>query len=651
MALRNKLLATAAIPLIALTGLTPVRAASMPQPVIAAPQTTDVTQVQSDEEEILRKKEERKQRKQERQRQEDEGQDQEREQRRQEKQERKRQKQEEQRQQDDGQDQQREQRRQEKQERKRQQQEEQRQQDDEQSQKEQRRKEKQERKRQQQEEQRQQDDEQSQKEQRRQEKQERKRQQQEEQRQQDDEQSQKEQRRKEKQERKRQQQEDQQDETRKDRKRNDADAQDNKGGDEQGQDRPRKRNNQDDNGDQSDKPRKRNNGSVEEIETRPRNEADKADEARGEPRRLRVKNGAAVLDSEKDADKGNETARERRRRERQEAREVKAPRSDREAQAGFRNRDGKPIRVRPALDEKGERITGFQGYDLGEGRRLDDRDNRVIIKLNDRVIVRDDDRDRLGRRGDTRYEQLSKGRVREIVERPNGTRIVTIRNRYGEIIKRTRIKRGGRETVIFYSPTLDEGRAERLYLRDPGEELPPMRLSIPVDDYIIDVSQEPNRNYTEFLEEPPVEPVERVYSVDEVKYSARIRDKVRRIDLDTITFDTGSAEISMGQASSLKRVGASIKEILDKDPGETFLIEGHTDAVGSDESNLVLSDRRAESVAEVLSDMFDIPSENLVTQGYGERYLKINTEDAERANRRVTIRRITPLVRPVAQAE
>src|SRR5690606_8465573 len=41
--------------------------------------------------------------------------------------------------------------------------------------------------------------------------------------------------------------------------------------------------------------------------------------------------------------------------------------------------------------------------------------------------------------------------------------------------------------------------------------------------------------------------------------------------------------------------------------------------------------------------------EKLVTQGYGERYQRIKTQAAEQENRRATIRRITPLVRPVAQ--
>ncbi|MGE0697592.1 MAG: OmpA family protein, partial [Hyphomicrobiaceae bacterium] len=69
-----------------------------------------------------------------------------------------------------------------------------------------------------------------------------------------------------------------------------------------------------------------------------------------------------------------------------------------------------------------------------------------------------------------------------------------------------------------------------------------------------------------------------------------------------------------------------------------------TDAVGPNEDNASLSDRRAEAVARVLVEHFGVPVENLVTQGYGEQYLKVPTEGPERANRRVAVRRITPLL-------
>ncbi|MDB5523836.1 MAG: ompA family protein [Rhizobium sp.] len=465
---------------------------------------------------------------------------------------------------------------------------------------------------------------------------------------------------------------------RKVRKQNDTANEDNAGQaqqDDSGDVEPRRKKQ---NQDQAEQPSDNNDGSIEKIETPRKKKQDQADDGQSRdkvkadtPEKIKenkaiaadpskttdtvvlpVENGAAVLDSDKDADnRGGDKSRERRKREREEVEPVRVPKSDKDAQAGFRE-DKDPVRVRPVLEEKGERLTGFKGYDDVGGRRVgkNDSDNRFIINIDGRIVIRGDNDTRIARRGERRFERLADGRIREIVISSNGDRVVTVRNRYGEIIRRSRIDRNDREVVIFFSPDLDRGR-ERLFLRDPGASLPPMRLRIPVRDYIIDVSGDKNRDYEEFLDQPPVEPVERVYSVDEVKYSARIRDKMRRIDLDTITFDTGSAEISMNQASSLKQVGGAIKQILDNDPGETFIIEGHTDAIGSDESNLVLSDSRAESVADVLSDMFDIPPENLVTQGYGERFLKIDTDAPERENRRVTIRRITPLVRPLASAE
>ena len=49
-------------------------------------------------------------------------------------------------------------------------------------------------------------------------------------------------------------------------------------------------------------------------------------------------------------------------------------------------------------------------------------------------------------------------------------------------------------------------------------------------------------------------------------------------------------------------------------------------------------------MAEILSYYFAIPPENLVTQGYGEQFLKIPTVAAERENRRVAFRNITNLL-------
>src|SRR5262249_1442233 len=94
----------------------------------------------------------------------------------------------------------------------------------------------------------------------------------------------------------------------------------------------------------------------------------------------------------------------------------------------------------------------------------------------------------------------------------------------------------------------------------------------------------------------------------------------------------------------LQVIADDLNRIISANPREVFLVEGHTDAVGNDVDNMSLSDRRAETVALILSDKFGVPPENLVTQGYGSQFLRIPTQAAERGNRRVPIRRITPLI-------
>jgi outer membrane protein OmpA-like peptidoglycan-associated protein len=98
------------------------------------------------------------------------------------------------------------------------------------------------------------------------------------------------------------------------------------------------------------------------------------------------------------------------------------------------------------------------------------------------------------------------------------------------------------------------------------------------------------------------------------------------------------------QEGQLEAVAEAIRRVLDRNPNEVFMIEGHTDAVGSEDDNLSLSDRRAESVAVILTETYQIPPENLVTQGYGEQVLKVSVEGPSRENRRCTVRRITPLL-------
>ena len=71
--------------------------------------------------------------------------------------------------------------------------------------------------------------------------------------------------------------------------------------------------------------------------------------------------------------------------------------------------------------------------------------------------------------------------------------------------------------------------------------------------------------------------------------------------------------------------------------GSTFVVAGHTDAVGSDPYNQDLSERRADSVKRYLVEKYGIPGADLVTVGYGETKLKDPKNPISEVNRRVQV--------------
>ena len=169
-------------------------------------------------------------------------------------------------------------------------------------------------------------------------------------------------------------------------------------------------------------------------------------------------------------------------------------------------------------------------------------------------------------------------------------------------------------------------------------------IRIPYDRYIVDADDAPPDLIYDTMEAPPVERIDRRYSLDEIRYSPIGAQVDAEHRLNTINFETGSWEIPPDQAAKLQVIADGLNRAIQRNPREVFLIEGHTDAVGNDVDNLSLSDRRAESAAELLTQQFGVPAENLTSQGYGAQYLKEQTDGPSRINRRVTIRRITPLL-------
>jgi OmpA-OmpF porin, OOP family len=286
-------------------------------------------------------------------------------------------------------------------------------------------------------------------------------------------------------------------------------------------------------------------------------------------------------------------------------------------------------------DFRGARQESDQG-----GRKVFTEPGRVIIvDPSGQSFIRhdEDERFRYGAR-DIRTEQVG-GETRTIVIRPDGSQIITVVGRDGQLLRRIRRDERGREIIIIDNSYRDPRAVGGFYV-----DLPPPVLRIPYDRYIVEAEDAPPELIYDTMEAPPVDRIERRYSLDEIRYSPSVRQLMPSIDLNSINFELGSWEIPPDQAAKLQGIADGLNRAIQRNPREVFLIEGHTDATGNDVDNLSLSDRRAQSAAELLTQQFAVPAENLTSQGYGSQYLKEQTSGPSRINRRVTIRRITPLL-------
>ena len=291
----------------------------------------------------------------------------------------------------------------------------------------------------------------------------------------------------------------------------------------------------------------------------------------------------------------------------------------------------------------------------GEARALDDvhrqrretvRDGSTYYSEPGRVIIRDesglhmrhDETERFRAIGGESFDERRGDELVRVWVRPDGVRIITVTDADGRLLRRIRRWPDGREEIL-----IDNGfRPRPRDRRDWVVTLPPP--PVPPSRWYVDAEGADEEGIWETLRAPPLAPLPRRYSLDEVRESRDLRSYMPAVDLDTITFETGSWSVEDSQIARLDRIARSLSRIIAANPEEIFLVEGHTDAVGSDVDNLSLSDRRAQSVATILTRNFGIPAENLVTQGYGEQVLKEATEGPSRINRRVTVRRITPLL-------
>ncbi|MBA3909264.1 MAG: hypothetical protein C0524_05115 [Rhodobacter sp.] len=268
-------------------------------------------------------------------------------------------------------------------------------------------------------------------------------------------------------------------------------------------------------------------------------------------------------------------------------------------------------------------------------------ESRVVSNTGDRVVVlrpdgtyqvlKDDDTVIRQPGSTVRTETFRDGSTRTIVERADGTQVVTIRDATGRVLRRATYDELGREIILID----DLHREEVVVVSD----LPKPRKRIVIS------SRDNDAALKRELAAIEAERAGRKFSLRQIREIPEVRALAATIDVEPVTFASGSAAIAADKARNLADLGGVMQDLLDANPAEIFLIEGHTDATGKAAMNLALSDRRAESLALALTEYFDIPPENMVVQGYGETELLIDTQESEASNRRVEVRVITPLMR------
>lgn len=126
----------------------------------------------------------------------------------------------------------------------------------------------------------------------------------------------------------------------------------------------------------------------------------------------------------------------------------------------------------------------------------------------------------------------------------------------------------------------------------------------------------------------------RSLSVDERQQIATVAQVRPRIDLE-IKFDYNSANIAKAALADMDNLGKALTDPALK--GSTFVLAGHTDAVGGEEYNQDLSSRRADSVKRYLAEKYNLAPDHLVTAGYGKTRLKNKDNPKAPENRRVEV--------------
>ena len=230
--------------------------------------------------------------------------------------------------------------------------------------------------------------------------------------------------------------------------------------------------------------------------------------------------------------------------------------------AALRGRGGRPAAgvaapaaavVPTATPANVRRMDDFrsQRREVREGDRTIIREpGRTIIKEGNVTVIRRDESDRFRYGARNMIAERRGNELRTIAVRPDGSRIINVTDDTGRLVRRVRRDQFGREFVMFDNSRSGMGAGTAFgigvaagfaaglgvaYLAD----VPPPVITIPQDQYIVDTRYAPPAMLYDTLAAPPIDAIERSYTLDEIRYTPALRQRMRSVDINTLTFDSG----------------------------------------------------------------------------------------------------------------
>lgn len=166
---------------------------------------------------------------------------------------------------------------------------------------------------------------------------------------------------------------------------------------------------------------------------------------------------------------------------------------------------------------------------------------------------------------------------------------------------------------------------------DQGVEVAPKFIR---DDGTFDFSLINKRNYLLVIQGDEFFRIEEIFFLDGDKEINKIAEPIEsKIAFESLEFENGKANILSEMHKDLDKLA----NFLIDHPSYKLKISGHTDSAGKEDSNLRLSQARADAIKAYLVDQFLIDSARITAIGYGSSkpIAQEVTDDHKQLNRRV----------------